>query len=230
MQTVLISGANRGIGLALTGAMLSAGYRVIAGARNPDGARDLWELEQHYPGKLKILSLDVQDVNLATNLAAQLGADEVIDILVNNAGVLVEAETPFEKISLSAMTELLAINCVGLARVTQAALPFIKRSSQGIIAQISSQVGSIADNSFGGLYSYRMSKSAVNMLNKCLSLEYPNLICVSLHPGWVKTEMGGSLAPVEPIDSAKGLCQVIKGLKKKDTGRFLDFKGAELPW
>ncbi len=230
MKTFLITGCNRGIGLGLAKLVLQNGHRVIGTCRNPEGARDLWELEQDYGGRLQILTMDVADDTSVQKAAASLASDTTIDYLINNAGVLKPNDSSIHKLSVKDMDHTLRVNTLGPVRVTQAFLPFVLNADTPVIAHISSKVGSIADNQSGGSYGYRMSKTALNMFNKSLSLELAEAICVVLHPGWVKTDMGGSVAPTEIEDSVTGLYRVIMGLQTKDSGKFFDFRGEVIPW
>ena len=229
MKTFLVTGASRGIGLALTERLLIDGHRVLAGARNPDGARHLWEFEAAYPKRLRIVHADVTDDNLATNLGEQLRGEQV-DVLINNAGVMGTHTRGLAQLPVAELTALLNVNVAGVVRTTLAVLPFLNMTSTPVIAQISSKMGSIAENNDGFSYSYRMSKAAVNMFAKNLALEFPKIISVTMHPGWVKTQMGGPKASLEARDSAEGLVKVIGGLKLKDSGKFFDYKGDSIPW
>ena len=228
-STVLITGANRGIGLGLTRLFLSAGYQVLAAARNPDGARDLWELESEYKGRCRLLSLDVADPTSIKQLARELRGQR-LDILINNAGVYPDAGLTFDRLTTDDFMKAFTVNTLGPIQVTQALLPNLRTGTPRVVAVVSSRMGSIADNTSGGAYAYRISKAAVDMFVKTLSNDEPDLIAVALHPGWVKTEMGGSAAPVEVDDATAGLYHVLTSLKPGDTGRFIDFTGKDIPW
>lgn len=115
-------------------------------------------------------------------------------------------------------------------RSAKAFLPLLKKSAHPIIANMTSQMGSIGDNGSGGSYAYRISKAALNMFTKTLAHELPSATVLSLHPGWVKTDMGGSGAPTETRDSAAGLLKVIKSASTKQSGHFLNFRGQEIEW
>lgn len=230
MKTFFITGCNRGIGLGLTKAILQKGHRVIGTCRNPEGARDLWELESDYGDRLQIFDMDVTNDDSVKAVVKRLPSDTMIDVLINNAGVMKGRDSRINEISLSMMEETLRVNTLGPIRVTQALMPLLLNAMEPVIAHISSKMGSIADNQSGGSYVYRISKTALNMFNKSLSIEVPQAVCVVLHPGWVKTDMGGSVAPTSVEESVQGLLQVISELTPKHTGRFFDFKGVEIPW
>jgi NAD(P)-dependent dehydrogenase (short-subunit alcohol dehydrogenase family) len=227
-KRVLITGANRGIGLGLTSRFLVEGYEVIATMRNPDGAREIWELESEFPGRLTSLELDVTDEGTIKKAAAAV--EGKIDIIINNAGVFPNKNSSFSDLKSEDLIKAFEVNTIGPVLVTQAFLPHLEKSDDPKVIHISSKVGSIDDNSGGGMYAYRCSKTALNMINKSLALEFPDIVCTVLHPGWVQTQMGGSNAPTEVLDSTEGLFKVINNLGPKDTAKFVDYKGKEIPW
>ncbi len=226
MKTVVISGANRGIGLALVGEFTRAGYRVIAGVRDPERAGALSSFVK--AGTCVVSQLDVSD---DASVKAFARGVEAVDILVNNAGMVPEARwAGFEEHSVEDLRTTIDTNCLGAFRLTQALMPQLKKSGSPIVANMSSLMGSMTDNTSGGAYAYRISKAAMNMLTKTLSVEFPKMTTISLHPGWVQTDMGGKQAPVMPADSAAGLFRVITSVTLGDSGGFIDFKGKKLPW
>ncbi len=225
-KLVLITGASRGIGLGLVEKYLAKGYEVIAAARNPDGSRELWEAERDYGKRCRIVELDVtRDADLA-RLATELDG-QAIDVLINNAGVMPDGGS-FAAVSADAMLKGFTVNVLGPLRVLQHLEKNLRRGA--VVATISSKMGSIGDNTSGGSYAYRVSKSAVNMLNRSFAADHPELIAVVLHPGWVKTDMGGSSAPTTVDESTNGIVAVLDGLTTEHSGRFFDFKGKELAW
>lgn len=228
-KTLFITGANRGIGLGLTRAFLAKGHTVHAAARNPDGARDLWELESDFGPRCRIHQLDVAREGDLQKVASEL-KNTPIDILINNAGIYAEAQVSFDKVTADSLHKAFAVNSIAPLLVTQKLLPSLKASPEPVVATITSKMGSIADNTSGGAYAYRMSKAAVNMFNKSFAADHPGVTAVVLHPGWVKTDMGGKQAPTEITESAEGLMKVILKLTTKDSGKFFDFSGQSLPW
>ena len=138
----------------------------------------------------------------------------------------------FEEEDFDAVETFLRVNAVGPMRLTQRLLPNLRAGTGKTIAHLTSKMGSITDNTSGGAYGYRSSKSALNMLNKSMSIELrrEGFTCVLLHPGWVATDMGGSAAPLKAPESIDGMLSVIDRLKPSDTGRFFDYSGAEIPW
>lgn len=227
MKTVLITGAGRGIGLALVKEFLANGDQVIGTYREDRAANELLRLAQENP-QITTVKADVADEKSLGPLKELLKKHGTIDILVNNAGVIGESSASLLELDLNKALQTLNVNSLGPMRITKVALPFIKKG--GVIAQITSLMGSIEDNGSGGYYDYRMSKAALNMFNKSLMHECPQLTCLVLHPGWVQTDMGGMNAPTSVKESAHGLFQLITGAKPRRSGEFRDFKGELLPW
>ncbi len=228
-KTALVTGANRGIGLGLTEQLLAKGYTVIATARNPDGARELWEAERDFGKRCEIHELDVtSDADLDKLVKALNGRP--IDLLINNAGVMPEKPGRFTDVSADAMLKGFTVNVLGPMRVLQKLLPNLKASGKAVVGTVTSKMGSIADNSSGGYYAYRVSKAAVNMMNKSFAIDHPDVVSVVLHPGWVKTAMGGANAPLSVEDSVKGMLEVLGSAKAEHSGKFFDYSGKEIPW
>jgi NAD(P)-dependent dehydrogenase (short-subunit alcohol dehydrogenase family) len=222
--TVLITGANRGLGLEFARQYKQAGWRVIGTARNPEGAQELEALGA------KVMQLDVASQQSVDELAAALDG-EPIDLLINNAGIFPRvgkiAEIDFDDYSRT-----LAVNTVGPVRVTHALLPNLRRGQLKMIAGLSSNLGSIAENERGNFYGYRESKAALNMFTKTLAAELgpEGFICVVLTPGWVQTDMGGPNAPLTPADSISGMKAVLDKLTPADNGTFWSYDGRQMPW
>jgi NAD(P)-dependent dehydrogenase (short-subunit alcohol dehydrogenase family) len=222
--TVLITGANRGIGLEYARQFAAKGYQVIGTARDPADAKELSEVAD------RVEQLDVTDPASVAGLAKRLDGN-AIDILVNNAGVFDRGDVSLDKVDFKMMERTLAVNTLGPLRVVQVLLPNLRKGRQKTIVSMSSQLGSI-ENSNGRWYAYRSSKAALNQLNKTLSAELAaeGFVCVVLHPGWVRTDMGGAGATYSPEESVSGLVAVIEKLGPADNGRFYDFKGNPIPW
>ncbi|HLS28225.1 MAG TPA: SDR family oxidoreductase [Opitutales bacterium] len=229
MKTILITGSNRGIGLALTAEFLQQGDRVIATARQPDEATELQALAAKYPSTLQIERMDVADQAAVDQLASKLSAEgNPLDVLINNAGIISEADDDsLEKLKLDHLERAFAINVVAVARVSQAFLPVLKKSERARIVNISSGAGSISDKTDSRNLSYSVSKAALNQLTRGMAadLRENQIIVVPITPGWVKTEMGGTHADLTPADAAKSLVSTIKKLNMKQTGTFLDRHG-----
>lgn len=228
-ETIVISGANRGIGLELTRQALAAGHKVIAGARDPKKSKELSAMAAEAGGKLRVLPLDITSDESVKRFVKDIGVDH-IDLLINNAGMYSDRDGKASQVSPEVVMETLSTNAVGTIRVTQALLPLVKKSAHPRIANTASLMGSITDNSGGGSVAYRMSKTALNMYTKTLSVDEPSIAAVALHPGWVKTDMGGDNAPVEPKTSAEGILKIVLKASKKESGKFFNYDGKELPW
>jgi NAD(P)-dependent dehydrogenase (short-subunit alcohol dehydrogenase family) len=223
-QTVLVTGANRGIGLEYARQFSAKGYMVIGTARDPSDAKELSEVAD------RVEQLDVTDAASVAALARRLDGVP-IDILVNNAGIFDRGDVTVDKVDFATMERTFAVNTFGPLRTIQALLPNLRKGERKVIVNMSSQLGSI-ENSNGRWYAYRASKAALNQVNKTLSAELgpEGFICTVLHPGWVRTDMGGSSATYSPKESVSGLIAVIEKLKPSDNGRFFDFQGNPIPW
>ncbi len=229
----LITGAGRGIGLELTLFALENGHSVITLVREPNNARSLAQAKKEYGDKLSVFKCDIADpesLAQAHSQAHELLGDFTLDVLINNAGVLLDDEERFDQLPLEKVINSLHVNAVGPVSVTQAFLPNLNKSASAKLVNITSQMGSIADNASGGYYGYRMSKAALNMFAKSFAVDHPKIITLLIHPGWVRTDMGGAQAPLLPRESARGVFKVISEATKNETGRFFDYKGKELPW
>lgn len=225
METVLITGAGRGIGLALTKEFTANGYQVLGTYRNEKSAKDFLEFAEANK-TVHTATLDVTDENSFDPLKTQLKKLGSIDILINNSGVIGDRAHSLSELNIETVEQVLKVNTLGPIHITKLTLPFLNKG--GVIAQISSLMGSIADNESGAYYDYRMSKTALNMFNMSLARELKNITCLTLHPGWVQTDMGGTGATVTPTDSARGLFKVIT--TNKQSGQFFDYTGKQLPW
>ncbi|MDH5507104.1 MAG: SDR family oxidoreductase [Anaerolineae bacterium] len=232
MKHILVTGANRGLGLEFTRQYLGRAARVLATCRQPEQAGELHQLMAAHPEQLTILQLDVTkqaEIDAVGEQAA--AAVDRLDILINNAGILPRKETP-DNITEHTLLKALHTNAVGPLMVAQRLLDLLKAGEQPKIVNITSQIGSLARKSSGGYYSYASSKAALNMLTRALSFDVrrEGIIAVMVHPGWVQTDMGGSGASITAEVSVSGLRQVIDDLTMEDSGRFLSWDGNELPW
>jgi NAD(P)-dependent dehydrogenase (short-subunit alcohol dehydrogenase family) len=227
--TIVITGANRGIGLELAKQAAKKGAHVICGVRTPAKAT---ALKDALGLKGEILELDVsEDASVRQFADALRTRVKHVDVLINNAGITFETDASGVEVLESEMVlKTLNTNTVGPIRMTKALLPFLKAATTPKVATVSSLMGSLTDNKSGGAYAYRMSKAAVNMFMKTFSLDETGVIAISLHPGWVKTDMGGSAAPLEANKSAEGIWTVIETCTASDSGKFFNHAGRELPW
>jgi len=227
MKKIVITGANRGIGLGLVNELIEKGHNLVAGVRNPDTSEELIKIKAKRPSNLSILKLDLLDDKSITNFCESINFP-TIDILINNAGIL-ENES-FEKLQIASISKTFVINTLGPIKITQLLVGKLLKAKNPKNFYISSKMGSISDNQSGGYYSYRISKSALNMFCKSLANDYPKLTSISLHPGWVKTKMGGSNATTTVKDSVFGLVRLMEISDKTLSGKFFNFKGQEIPW
>ena len=222
--TVVITGANRGLGLAFARRFSADGYQVIGTARKPDAADELRALG------VRIEQLDVTDADSVRRLAEAIG-DMPVDILINNAGIGSRART-LEAFDIDDAERIMQVNYLGPMRVTQALLPALRKGARKLIVNITSTYGSIERNTRGGAYGYRESKAALNMFTRSLAaeLEPHGFTCIVMSPGWVKTDMGGPNARLTPDESIDAMVRVIEGLSPEDSGNFYSHGGDRVPW
>ena len=227
---VLITGANRGIGLELTSQFAADGWNVLACCRHPESADALVELSGRHP-QIEVMALDVTDYVQLSALSEQLH-DRPIDILLSNAGIYGPSGVVFGAVDPAAWREVLEVNTIAPLMLAQAFVEQVAASRQKLIAVISSKVGSIADNSSGGSYLYRSSKTAVNQVVKCLSIDLVarGISTICLHPGWVQTEMGGPNAEITTTDSVAGLKLILQSAGAAQNGHFIEYNGDPIPW
>lgn len=229
--TVLITGANRGIGLEWARQYAESGWRVFATCRRPEEAHALWKLAAAQP-QLRVLRLDVAQVEQLRTL--QLDLEDVrIDVLLNNAGVYLDKFMgAFGGLDYESWLRTFAVNTLGAVRVSEAFIEHIARSRKKQVVVTSSHMGSIADINAPGSYAYRSSKAALNAAMKGLSHVFAQrgIGMLMLHPGWVKTRMGGPDAPLTPEQSVRGMRSLIESFKPEQNGCFFRYDGSEMPW
>jgi NAD(P)-dependent dehydrogenase (short-subunit alcohol dehydrogenase family) len=230
----LVTGANRGLGLEFVRQLLARGDRVVATCRQPGRAQALNRLVAEHPGRLHVLPLDLAAPKTHAELVRELpllggGADAPIDLLVNNAGVLHSGER-FGAVSADNLDDSLRTNASGPFLLTQALAAQL--ADGATVANLSSQLGSIASTASYGTPSYAISKAALNMATVLLAhaLAERGITVLALHPGWVRTDMGGAGAEIEPADAVSSLLAVIDRGGVADSGRVLDRHGATVPW
>ena len=237
MPTVLITGANRGLGFEFARQYLEAGWTVIAACREPGSAEDLGELGDAHPG-LRLVAIDVANHATIDAAAKEIG-DEPIDVLINNAGVFgpkVGAENDwrqsFGHIDYDIWRSVLDVNTLGPVKIAETFVANVAASEEKKIITLSSQLGSIGDTGSDGLFAYRTSKAAVNMAMVALSnqLSPQSIIVAMFCPGWCRTDMGGAEATLEPAESVANMRGLIAGLTLEDTGTFTHHSGKRLPW
>lgn len=230
MSNVLVSGANRGLGLEMVRQYAEAGWRVFACCRDPGRAPDLELLSERTEGRVSIHQLDVADHGQIEGLAAALRG-EAIDVLLNNAGTFGD-RGGFGAVDYGRWAEAFRINSMGPLKMAEAFVEHVARSQRRVIANVSSLMGSCGDNESGGSYVYRSSKAALNMVTVSLArdLGRRGIVAVVLHPGWVRTDMGGPEAPLDVTTSVTGMRNVLDMLSPTDTGKFYNYDGEPLPW
>lgn len=232
-RTALVTGANRGIGLAFVRQLLARGDHVVAACRQPGKAAALNALGGEHPGRLQVLPLDVASeksrAELVRELHLVLGEDEHIDLLVNNAGVLHSGER-FGQLRQETLEDSLRANAIGPLLLAQAISPLLRDGA--VVANLSSQLGSISGVNRFGAPSYAISKAAQNMATAQLAqaLAARGIVVLALHPGWVQTDMGGSKAPDAPDDVVAGMLHLIDAATPMQSGGFFDWRGETLPW
>lgn len=231
MSTVLVTGANRGLGLEFARQYAADGWKVFAACRDPDTAKDLGRLAAGSGGQVDVLALDVTDT-AGIRAAAKSLAGETIDVLINNAGVGSPKNQRLGGLDYVAWARVLDANTLGPMRVVEAFLDNVAKSGERKIVTLTSAMGSIADNASGGSYAYRSSKAAVNIVMKSLSIDLAprGITCVVVHPGWVRTDMGGPGGKLDAPESVAALRRLIAGLKPGDSGRFFNYDGKIYPW
>ena len=227
---VLITGANRGVGLALVQIFAEKGHTAIACCRTLNGADDLQALQARYPENIAVLKLDVteeEDAKAAAELVKQRFGS--IDAIINNAGVLLDWEQDIMEIDISKVRRTIDINTVGALIVTKYFLPLLKKEEGSAVINISSEAGILSNNS-DGLMSYRMSKAALNMQTRLLrhSLRDTPVRVYAVHPGRVLTDMNRAGGQIEPRESAEGIYAITMG-EMNPTEFFVDYTGKALP-
>ncbi|XP_040927229.1 C-factor isoform X3 [Betta splendens] len=221
--SVLVTGASRGLGLQIVESLASGGFspgKIVATARNPERAQKLQELASKH-SNIHVIALDVvsqESIEKAAAEVTQLLPEHGLNCLINNAGISVSAD--FNTVTAEKMIETFHTNTVAPLMVTKAFLPLLR--------QAASRGGAGGSRSM----SIQRAACALNMVSRCmaLDLEADGILCMAIHPGWVRTDMGGCEAPLSPEESISSTLSVIGGLTEKDHGSFLDYTGEVLPW
>ncbi len=236
MTRILITGASRGLGLEFTKQYLERGDNVIATCRQPDKTEELERLQKEFGECLEIEQLDVTSEKSRVNLYQKLSDKSIkINLLINNAGIISGDEkesVAFGELYKEDFSKVFLVNTVSPILISERFLPLLKEANESVIVNISSMSGSISNRTRSGGYAYSSSKSALNMMTKTLSneLKERKITVVAIHPGWVKTDMGGENAPLELDSSITSIISVIDSLSIADTGKFLDWQGNEVNW
>ncbi len=230
MATVLITGTNRGIGLEFTAQFLARGDRVVATCRDVAAAEALNQLKNGQDN-LEVLQLDVASTESMNEFVRQLGG-AAIDIFINNAGVYGPANGKFGEIDAQVWSTVLRINSIAPLILSQMLMPNLRLGKDKKLLYLTSKMGSIGDNSGGGSYIYRSSKTALNSVVKSLSIDLAaeGFSAAVLHPGWVLTDMGGPNALIDTNTSVKGMMKIIDSLNQAQSGSFFNYDGSIIPW
>ena len=232
MKRVLVTGANRGIGLELVRQSLAVGDRVFAGCREPEKATDLLSLASTYSDRLTVLRLDVTDqATIDESRSVVQARVDGLDLLFNNAGVYV-GEKSLKDVRPENLIFAVRVNAMGPILVAQRFIGLLKKGNSPKIVNISSESGSISTMQHFRGYSYFGSKAALNMYTRALAFdrETDGIVVIALHPGWVRTDMGGSEAPLTPAEAVGHILDLVQRLTADDNGKFLTGDGREYPW
>lgn len=229
-ETILITGANRGLGLEFTRQYAYLGWRVVACCRDPDSAVELGQLAES-SDLVQVHELDVTRPDQIERLADSLRG-QPLEILLNNAGTYGQSDARFGNTDPNRWLDAFAINSVAPLKMAEALLDNVLAGRRKLIASMSSKMGSIADNGSGGSYVYRSSKAALNMAMRsaAIDLRAKGAIVALLHPGWVLTDMGGPNAEITVEESVRKLRRLLDNLKLEDSGGFFDIDGSIIPW
>jgi NAD(P)-dependent dehydrogenase (short-subunit alcohol dehydrogenase family) len=230
-KTVLITGTSRGIGLEFARQYAEDGWQVHVGARSPENAAGLLRLAAEHRGRVQVHPLDVTDTRHIDALAVAL-AGTPIDILVNNAGVYGGDRQGFGQTDEAAWLECMRTNVIAPMKLMEAFVGHLAAAGQAVVANLSSKMGSMADNGSGGAYLYRSSKAALNavVVSAAIDLARRGIVPVALHPGWVQTAMGGPQAEIPASESVARMRAILARLGPADAGRFIDIDGSTIPW
>ncbi|MEM9242867.1 MAG: SDR family oxidoreductase [Pseudomonadota bacterium] len=229
-KTACVIGANRGIGLGFVRQLLAQGYQVIATCRHPEKADALNQLMSK--GGLRIYPLEVIDDKALETFAKQLG-DQAIDRLIISAGIMgthgVQHGNPIERDNLQ---HVFNVNAISHIKIADRLVDLVAASNEKLLVQITSKMGSISDNRSGGYYAYRGSRAALNAMIYSLALDIrgKGVHTLLLHPGWVKTDMGGPNALIDVATSVAGMLNMMENAREYPTGSFFDYSGAKIEW
>ena len=232
MSRIFLTGANRGLGLEFARQLLQRGDTVFATARRPERRGLLRALGERYPQRLHILALDVAQPDAIARAAQQvIRRTDRLDVIINNAGVLHEGEH-LGNLDAENLLYAFRVNAIAPVLVVQHLLPLLRRGERPVVFNISTQLASLARKTFGGYYGYSASKAALNMFTRTMAAELraEGIIVVAVHPGWVRTDMGGPAAPLDPPTSVAGMLRLLDGLTPQHSGGFYTWEGHEHPW
>ncbi len=228
----LITGANRGIGLELARLCAARGDRVFAGCRSPEQNSELKKISVKHPGSVSILPLEITDTESVSRCLERVSAEtDALDILINNAAIFNSGES-LRTFDAEKASQQWMVNAVGQVLVAQKSLDLLKAGDAPRIVNVTSESGSVSTMEHFRGYYYFGSKAAMNMFSRCMAWdpETTGIITIALHPGWVRTDMGGTDADLSVKESAEGILNVIGALTPEDNGKFYTWDGKEYPW
>jgi NAD(P)-dependent dehydrogenase (short-subunit alcohol dehydrogenase family) len=230
-MNVLITGASRGIGLEMVRYGIEQNWRVFACCRHPQQAETLLSLAKLANGRVSVHVADMYELATIQALSYEL-RNEPIDMLINNAGIYGSDKNKFGHVDVQSWINTFQVNSIAPLKIAEAMIEQLRMGRQKIIACLSSKMGSMADNGSGGSYIYRSSKAALNAVVKSMAVDLKSdgITCVALHPGWVKTEMGGPNAEITTRESVTNMFDILQSLQPADSGRFIDIDGTDIPW
>ena len=230
-NTVLITGANRGLGLEFARQYAADGWQVLAACRNPRAAEALQKIAADNRGRVTPLAMDVADTDSVRQAAQQFNST-ALELLINSAGIYGARNQRAGATDYADWARVLEVNTMGPLRVLEAFTAHLVRGERRLVITITSGMGSLADNTSGGSIPYRTSKAAVNMVMRsaAIDLKERSISCVVVNPGWVKTDMGGPGARLSPEHSIAAMRQLIAKLGPQDSGKFFNYDGREYPW
>lgn len=230
-MNILITGANRGIGLEMVRYAIEQGWRVFACCRDPHNADNLFNHAKLSNGLVSVHIADMQELATIQALSYELRNDP-IDILMNNAGIYGSDKNKFGSVDSESWLQTFQVNSIAPLKMVEAFAEQLFMGKRKLVACMSSKMGSIADNGYGNSYLYRSSKAALNAVVKSLSIDLKEhgIISVALHPGWVKTDMGGPDAEITTRECVESLFSHLLLLTLEDSGRFIDIDGSDIPW
>jgi NAD(P)-dependent dehydrogenase (short-subunit alcohol dehydrogenase family) len=231
VPAVLITSANRGLGLEFAAQYLAAGWHVYAACRQPKPAEKLQRLAQNAKNRVAIVAMDVTNASSIDRAAKKIDGG-TIDVLINSAGITGKPGQKTGNVDYASWAQVLDVNTMGPLRVIEAFVDNVARSERKLVVTITSGMGSLADNTSGGSIAYRSSKAAVNMVMRSAAIDLARrgISCVLVNPGWVRTDMGGAGATISPKESVTALRRLIETLGPAQSGKFFNYDGREYPW
>jgi NAD(P)-dependent dehydrogenase (short-subunit alcohol dehydrogenase family) len=231
MPSVLITGANRGLGFEFASQYAADGWQVFAACRNPPEAMALQKMASSSRDMISAIPMDVTDSDSVRYAASKL-EEVAIDVLINGAGIGGLPNQSTGRVDYASWAQVLDVNTMGPLRVLEAFTDNLARSERRLAVTITSGMGSLADNTSGGSIAYRSSKAAVNMVMRSAAIDLApqRITCVLINPGWVKTDMGGPAAPLSPQQSVRAMRRLIETLGPKHSGKFYNYDGREYAW